>query len=312
MKRAKRLLIQILVLVLLLCNYPALEVKAINTLDELFYVGQHYNYTFLRIGRIIKADSSNKKVAILSDVSTDDIDLVAKAPGKSTITIKGEAYTYTINLTVKKMDVTAKFYKRLPGGNYIIKVTNNTKGFFQRVYFTAVFRSSDGEFMDYDTERVIAMDLIPGKTYYTIYKPLNDCDFDLSKSTLEANNFDTELLFTGIKYTDYSAKIKLTDLNKGVIDSSDSKITVEVKNNSAKAVTALVQVCWYNENGDMVYADYYSKDLKQKGTGKVTIDTPDKNYGAVSYSLAGYAYNVYRPALQDMPIDIPIIHTNGK
>lgn len=230
------------------------------------------------------------------DYTSEDIYITAKAPGKTKLTITGERYTYTINLTVKKLDVTAKFYKKLPDGNYILKVTNNTKeGYFKSVQFAAAYRASDGEFIDFEEEGPSAYYLFPGKTYYITCKLWNDYDFDLSKSTLEASSFDTDVL-TAIKYTDYSTKIKLTDRNNGVVSVSDHKIAVDVKNNAPKAVTAIVQVCWYDENQNMVYADFQYRDVKQKKTGTLKINVPDEKYNAVSYSISGYGYYVYDPS----------------
>ncbi|SHO53811.1 Ig-like domain-containing protein [Anaerocolumna xylanovorans] len=295
MKKPKGPLLLVLILIILTGSFPAMEVKADNTVNDRFYVGYEFYYTFQKIGEILKVTNSNKKIATITKTSDDELLVKAKSPGKTTLTIKGKAYTRKINLTVKKMDVTAKFCGKLPNGEHLVKVTNNTKeGFFESVRFAVVLRASNGDFLDYGSISVYS--LLPGKSLYVKYMPEEDSGCDFSKSTLEVSSFETEALLSNITYTDCSSKLAVTDVKGGVLSPSDSEISVKFKNNSSEVAHIYFQICWYDEKGKIVdISNHFWGDLSAKETGKETIFVPDEDYSAASYRMSVVGYNKVYP-----------------
>ncbi|WMJ89505.1 hypothetical protein [Anaerocolumna sp. MB42-C2] len=308
MKKSKGLLLVTMVLILLLSGYPATSAKAaFNTLSAVMYEGQDYNYNFLGMGKIEKVTYSNKKAA--STVKIEDTTLYFKAnkAGATTITVKGKAYTYTIKLTVKKTDITASFVKKLQDGTYLVKITNKTKdGYVEYVSFATVLRSSDGGFLKFDD--VTAAALNPGATVYETYEPDEDYNVDLSKSTLELNEFEIDTGL-GIKFTDCTKKMIVTDAKGGKVAPGDTNFTFSIKNNNTKvAANTYYTIAWYDANGNTVKVENINPGyINPKEESKITAYVPDQEYGVVSYKITVRAYSKVYPPKKPVEVDIPHI-----
>jgi hypothetical protein len=292
MKIGKRLLLTLLILAIAVSAMPLMKTEAaeINTTSDLLYVGQSWNYSFLRIGEIKKVTYSNKKVAATTEMGSAILYIKAKAAGTTTITVTGTNYTYKIKLTVKKMDVTASFCKKLPDGTYLYKVKNNTKeGYFERVDFMIALRDSEGEFLDYDNDYITG--LTPGSTVYSICTQKTDIDADLKRSTVELDGFTNDPPSTGFKNVNCTSKIKVTDSKSGVITPSDSEIKLNIKNNSSNSAFAYGQIIWYNESNEIVFINEASDEISSKKSAIWTKKVPEEEYGAVRYSITVCAFN---------------------
>lgn len=308
MKKNNNRLLLVLILMILISGFPTKEAKASNLKSFTLYVGQELAITFNGVGVIQKVTYSNKKVAITKDIGTGTVTFKAKEVGKTTMNVKGTTQTYKIEIVVKKMDVKASFYKKLPDGKYIVKYTNNTKaGFFEDINFKVIYRSSEGEFLDWD-ENSISW-LLPGTSVYDIFQPNDDYDIDLKKSKIEVSDFEIDVdAGKWTKYVDCTSKIRVTDPKGGIISPSDYKFTFKTKNNSSYDANIKVCILWYDANDKLVTVDnIYSYESITDLVYKWTVDIPDEIYGAVSYKISISAHNEIN--LSDTPsydnFDIP-------
>lgn len=305
MKRTKRVMLLLMVLILA-TGLPAVNVSAANTRNEVLYVGEDYTYDFYFMGKILKVTYSNKKVAETLNIERNSLNFKAKALGTTTITVKGEKYTYKINLTVKKMDVTATFVKKLQDGTYLVKIKNKMKKVFvESAYFAAVLQSPDGEFLEFSGVRVSALN--PGATVYRVFKPGEDYEADLSKSKLELDSFEREK-GEGIKITDCTAKMVVTDTMGGKLAPGETEITFKIKSKASDPASTYYTVMWYDAAGKMIAVeDKYHGDISPNEEREIWAFPPKQEYGPVSYKLAVRAYSKVYPTPDLDNFDIPIV-----
>ncbi len=303
MKRTKRVLLLLMVLILA-AGFPAVNVSAANTKSQVLYVGEDFTYDFHFMGKILKVTYSNKKVASTIKIEDNTLHFKAKAIGTTTITVKGEKYTYKINLTVKKMDVTASFVKKLQDGTYLVKIKNKMKKIFvESASFTAVLQSPDGEFLEFSG--ISASALNPGATVYMVFRPNEAYEADLSKSKLELDGFEIER-GEGIKLTDCTTKMIVTDTMGGKITPGDSEITFKIKSKASDPASTYYTVMWYDAAGKTIAVeDKYHGDISPKEECEISAYPPKQEYGPVSYKLAVRAYSKVYPTPNLDNFDIP-------
>jgi hypothetical protein len=305
MKRIKRVLLLLMVLILI-TGYPAVNVSAANTRSEVLYVGEDYTYDFYFMGKILKVTYSNKKVAETIKIERNSLHFKAKALGTTTITVKGEKYTYKINLTVKKMDVTATFIKKLQDGTYLVKFKNKMKNIFvESVCFAVVLRSQEDGFLEFSEINVSGLN--PGATVYMVFKPDEDYEVDLTKSKLELDGFEIER-GEGIKFTDCTAKMVVTDTMGGKLAPGESEITFKIKSKASDPASTYYTVMWYDAAGKMIAVeDKYYGDISPNEEREIWAFPPKQEYGPVSYKLAVRAYSKVYPTPDLDNFDIPIV-----
>ena len=163
MKQAmKRLVTFCLAVAMIAAFLPATVAKA-ATKSMTMYKGEALSFT--TYSTVSKVSSSKSKVVKASKNKEDDIytDLIAKATGKSTVTIKTKNGTNKLNITVKKLDMTAKVVS-VAGGYATLAIKNNTAQTFDKIEVTYTLKDANGEVVKQDAE--IVYHVLAKKTSY--------------------------------------------------------------------------------------------------------------------------------------------------
>ena len=243
---------------------PATVVHA-ATKSVTMYKGEAFYYT--DYGKVSKASSSNSKVVKVAKDKENErhTNLTAKSTGKATATIKTSYGTTKLNITVKKLDFTAKAVS-IAGGYVTLSVKNKTSQTFDKIEVSYTFKDANGEIVKQDTELVSR---IPAKkTVYTgIYVGSSQAELlDLASCTAKVTAVAHDPSYL---YKDVSSKVKAT-IKDETDNGNNITFSVTTKNTTSQRVTGYNYIMIYDANGTLIGVDKMSIYLDKKATNTST------------------------------------------
>ena len=265
MKQAmKRIVTFCLVVAMIAILLPVTDVQA-ATKSMTMYKGEVLSYT--TYSTVSKVSSSKSSVVKAAKNKEDDIytDLTAKATGKSTVTIKTKNGTNKLNITVKKLDMTAKVVS-VAGGYVTLSIKNNTAQIFDKIEVTYTLKDANGEVVKQDAE--IVYDVLAKKTAYdSVYVGSSQAELiDLSSCTAKVTGIVHDPRYI---YKDVSSKVKATVKDEKESDTS-IEFSVTTKNTTNETVSGRYYVMLYDAADTLIGVDSRSIYLSKKATNTST------------------------------------------
>ena len=278
MKAVKKLFALFLCAALIVSFAQQTNAKAaVKTQKETLLVGEVVNYTPL-LGTLKSASSSKKSVATVKKSAGKAV-VTAKKAGTATITIKSTRGTNKIKLTIKKADFTCGL-KVLPDGYVLLSVKNNTSVYVDSATIAYTLRTPEGETIAQSTRTV--SDLMPKKTAYEKIS-YNDYSFTVSTENSSA------AYAGGNRSLSAKYKSRVSTTKATVTDETDGKITLKVQNTYSGAVRGTIDVLYYDEQGNVIYYNYYYVSMKGNDIVSNTVNAPNNGYA--SYKLIVRTYS---------------------
>lgn len=272
----KRLVAFCLAVAMIAILLPATVTQA-ATRNVTMYKGEVLSYT--TYSTVSKVSSSKSKVVKATKNKERDIyaDLIAKATGKSTVTIKTKYGTDKLNITVKKLDMTVKVVS-ISGGYVTLAIKNNTAQTFDKIEVTYTLKDANGEVVKQDTEKVYHV-MAKKTAYDRVYVGSSQTDLlELSACTAKVTGIEHD---PGSIYKDVSSKVKATV--KDEKESGNSiEFSVTTKNTTNEIVSGNYYVMIYDSDDTLIGVDRRSIYLSKKAT-----DTSTSGY------ISKYSYPSY-------------------
>ena len=277
----KRVLGVVLTLAMLVTMIPVTTAQA-ATEKLTMYVGEAFTYTIF--GNGITSVSSSKKSVVKAQKDKSNSDrfiFEAKKTGSAKLTVKykngsNKVMTNTINVTVKKRDLSVKMQK-LEDGYVFLSVKNNTKQTFDQAMVSYMLKDGDGEVVAEDS--VIVSDLVAGKTAYDKFSYDDySYDIDITKCTAKVVAVDHH---PGYSYTDMNKNLKYEVTEERETDDYGyEKVTISLhySNKYKESITGAVWVILYDANDQVVGLKEVSVYLKGKASDTQKLTVFEENY----------------------------------
>ena len=279
----KRVLGVVLTLAMLVTMIPVTTAQA-ATEKLTMYVGEAFTYTIF--GNGITSVSSSKKSVVKAQKDKSNSDrfiFEAKKTGSAKLTVKykngsNKVMTNTINVTVKKRDLSVKMQK-LEDGYVFLSVKNNTKQTFDQAMVSYVLKDGDGEVVAEDS--VIVSDLVAGKTAYDkFYYDDYSYDIDITKCTAKVVAVERHPNYT---YTDMNKNLKYEVTEEGERETDDygrvsEILSLHYSNKYKESITGSIWVILYDENDQVVGLRDVFVYLKGKASDTEKLTIYEKNY----------------------------------
>lgn len=289
-KLIKYLTAAVLTLAMVAAVVPAVSAQA-ETRNLTMYVGESISYSIFSGDGITSVKSSNKKIVSVSKDKNSKYKAILnanKASNKKTkITVgykdyHGKTQTNTINVTVKKANVTAKLTP-LSDGYVLLTLTNKGKQTFDAIRTAYQLCDASGNVVKQDY--IDTYDVPAGKT---VYDKISYDNYAYSVDTTKCQAVVAAVSHNpDHKYIDPKAKFVVSDS----IDNSGSypEVKLQINNKYTEYVKGTVFVMIYDANNNLIDLrehSVYAKP-KTKDTDKITIYS--NNYDHYTIKTAVYS-----------------------
>lgn len=250
---------------------------------QTMYVGEKIE-RYLYGTTIKSVSSSNKGVVAVAKHKSHKFayTMSAKKAGKATITAKykygSKIKTEKIEVTVKKVDIQISA-QQIDGGYALLKIKNNTKQTFDKVFFKYSFKDTAGNVVEEKEEYVLYVPA--GKTAYeTVYLGI-DAEIDYSKSSYKATAVERNPQYTYKNATDKEVIVKKTGVTE---DESYVRFKLTRQNKLARPVTGVNYIVIYDAENHIIGLDkrYLYLDKKETSTSY-----------EISFSKSEYSHPTY-------------------
>ena len=253
--------------------------QAATKSDKLtLYVGEQLGYSYIGMGTLKSAKSSNKKVVTASKKNGSCI-MKAEKTGKATVTAKGSKGTWKHNITVKKADFQVDIVP-IAGTRYgQVSVKNNTSGFFTSFDVLVTFNDANGNKI-YESSAYVRYVGKKQTGYDEVYLGSDIEAIDWSKTTYTLS-FSRSV---DQKYKNYAKKVSFKE-SSGTNNNNNPCIDIKAKTSykGKGSIYIAYDVFYYNAAGNLVSISNYISTLS-KYSKSSTISIP-MAYNAASYKI---------------------------
>ena len=266
--KVKRVLTVCLAFIMVLTVLPAVPAQA-ATENVTMYVGEK---TFYHAHGIISGATSTKTGIVEVAKNTkhsgySEIEMVAKKPGKSTVTVKTNNGTEKVNVTVKKLNMPVKV-KHLSPSKITLVVENRTNKVFETVEISYTLRDADGNVLEEDKKELKAFDMCAKKTSYaSIYVGKYRNQIDAASCTAKVTYLES---YPVTVYKDVSKKVKATISDEKEQDGT-IHYNVNLKNEYNDGVKGVCYIMLYDKDDKLIGVEYQMIVLGKKGTNGATM-----------------------------------------
>lgn len=259
----KRLAACMLSAVLFVTLFPVMAQAKTTTASITMYKGEELSYTVIGNGAVSKVSSSNSKVVKAAKSKQYDYytDLKAKKTGKATVTIKAANGTTKLNVTVKKLDMSAKLLSN-SNGYVTFSVKNNTAQTFDKALVEYTLKNAQGEVVKQDST-VVGRVIAKKTAYDSIYigRSMGE-QIDPASCTMKVTTVSHDPLYT---YKDVSSKVKTT-MKDEEDDGTNITFNVTLKNTTNQYVLGYNYVFIYDAQDTMIGVQKRSFSMNKKAT----------------------------------------------
>lgn len=197
----------------------------------------------------------------------------------------------TENMSLKKLAEGCEVkVEKLPyQGDLLFTVTNTNKEMVSCINISCTLKNSANEVVDKD---VFTLYAIPaGKSrQYLVRQSLHE-NLELDNSSLDAKN--TEITEKAVDTLDFKVGDVTSQIHVNLDTSLNGALYCNVKNNSSYSVKGVVVLYFYDANGNLLDADFYTKSwlyMSAGGSRSIWVPLSDNlSYAKIDYGIQMYS-----------------------